>query len=81
MKGEWLDIGLAVGSGFIGVVCISTCVVGFMRNPLTPWQRALMFLAGLNLMHQGWLTNVIGITILISLWMYTKQRKQLPEAG
>jgi TRAP transporter 4TM/12TM fusion protein len=81
MKGEWLDIGLAVGSGFIGVFCIATCVVGFMRNPLTPWQRALMFLAGLTLMHQGWLTNVIGITILISLWILTKQRKQLPEAG
>ena len=77
MKGEWQDICLAVISGFMGVFCIATCVVGYMRNRMVLWQRILMFVAGLGLMHQGWLTNVIGLAILVGLWMLTKPKEQV----
>ena len=76
MKGNWYDVCLAVISGFIGVYCIATCVVGFMRNRMMLWQRVLMFFAGLNLIHQGWLTNLMGLSILVFLWMLTRPREQ-----
>jgi TRAP transporter 4TM/12TM fusion protein len=76
MKGGWGSIGVAVVSGFIGVFCVATSVVGYLRRHLNAWQRALMFAAGLMLMHQGWLTNVCGLIILIGLWLLTRPEKE-----
>lgn len=77
MKGGWGSIAIAVASGFIGVFCIATSVVGYLRKHMNIWQRALMFAAGLTLMHQGWLTNIIGLIILISIWSFTKPREDI----
>lgn len=74
MDGEWASIAMAVFSGLVGVFCIATSVVGFMRTAMAAWQRVLMFAAGLTLMHQGLLTNIIGLVILISMWLLTKPR-------
>ena len=78
MQGEWAAITMAVASGLVGVFCIATGVVGFMRTAMAAWQRILMFAAGLSLMHQGLLTNVIGLAILISVWLHTKPRNEAP---
>ena len=76
MKGGWGSIAVAVVSGFIGVFCVATSVVGYLRKHLNMWQRALMFSAGLLLMHQGWLTNICGLAILIGLWLLTRPGKE-----
>ena len=78
MQGGWAAITMAVASGLVGVFCIATGVVGFMRTAMAAWQRILMFAAGLSLMHQGLLTNVIGLAILISVWLHTKPRNEAP---
>ena len=76
MKGSWVSIAVAVASGFIGVFCVATSVVGYLRQHLAMWQRALLFAAGLTLMHQGWLTNICGLAILTGLWLFTRPGKE-----
>ncbi len=79
MQGEWIDIGMAVISSFAGVFCVASGVVGYLRNRIVVWQRGAMFIAGVALMHQGWLTNIVGLLILAGMWQMTKPRPAQPD--
>lgn len=74
LQGEWPDIAMAVVSGFVGIFCIASGVVGYLRSHLNTWQRGVMFLAGLALMHQGWQTNAVGLLVLAAMWLLVKSR-------
>jgi TRAP transporter 4TM/12TM fusion protein len=74
LQGEWPDITVAVISGFVGIFCIASAVVGYLRNHLAAWQRVALFLAGLTLMHQGWMTNAVGLLVLGAIWLLVKPR-------
>jgi TRAP transporter 4TM/12TM fusion protein len=49
LDGEWVDIALAVISGFIGAFCIAVLVVGYLKRSLPVWQRVVMGAAGIAL--------------------------------
>lgn len=62
---------LAIIASFItasaGVYCLAVCVIGYQFTEV-PWVfRILSFAAGLCLIVPGWKTDLVGITILISL--------------
>ena len=64
LDGEWVDIALAVISGFIGAFCIAVLVVGYLKRSLPIWQRVVMGTAGIALLNQGILTDVLGLALL-----------------
>lgn len=65
MDGGGGDIALAVLSGFFGVYCVAACVVGYLNGTLRLWQRGVMAAAGIALLHQGLLTDISGLAILL----------------
>jgi TRAP transporter 4TM/12TM fusion protein len=65
MNGDAGEIVLAVFSGFVGVYCIAACVVGYLNGTLRLWQRGVMATAGIALLHQGLLTDISGLAILL----------------
>lgn len=67
MQGDWPVILLAVISGGIGVVGIAACVVGYLRVPLPVLPRIVIGLAGIALLHQSLVTDVLGLAILLAV--------------
>lgn len=72
LNGSIIEIILAVGSAIFGVSAIAIAVVGYFRFSLSIAFRALFMSAGLVLMFQGILTDIIGAVVLIALVFYTK---------
>ncbi|NNF72944.1 MAG: TRAP transporter fused permease subunit, partial [Rhodobacteraceae bacterium] len=68
MDGSLVEVGQAVVSGFIGVFCIASCIIGYFRTGLPLWSRGLIGLAGALLLHQGALTDLAGLLLLMLVW-------------
>lgn len=76
MQGEVMGIILAVASGALGVFCIASSVVGFMRHDLAPVVRIVVGLAGITLLHQGLITDAIGLGLFMGVWFVFKPTPQ-----
>ncbi|MDB4511913.1 TRAP transporter fused permease subunit, partial [Arenicella sp.] len=70
-----LAIGLAAASGLIGVYFIAASVVGFTNRNVSLVIRVLVFSAGLMLLLQGWITDLLGLALGIILLMTDPQRE------
>lgn len=62
LDGPVLQVGLAIVSAAIGVFGIAAAVIGYGVTPLSPPLRLVAAAAGLALLHQGWMTDLVGIT-------------------
>lgn len=67
LDGDVAVIAGAIVSGAIGAFCIASGVVGYLKSPLAPWQRGVLALAGICLLHQGWLTDAVGLSLLLAM--------------
>ena len=61
LSGGIASIALAIASGSLGVFGIAAAVIGFARAPLTGGMRVVAALAGLALLHQWWLSDLVGL--------------------
>lgn len=80
LEGEIIEIIIAVLTAFAGVFCIAGAVVGQMQLPMAPWLRAIVALAGLLMMSQGYQTDIGGAAILLIVW-WSQHRKSQKEKG
>lgn len=67
LDGSIGPIVLAIVSGGFGVFGIAAAVIGFAKAPLAVWSRIIMAAAGIALLYQGWISDVIGLIILVSI--------------
>ncbi len=77
MQGSIVSIILAVASGALGVFCIASFVVGFLRCSLVWSLRTAIGLAGIALLHQGLSTDIIGLAVFIGVWFLAKPASKL----
>lgn len=81
LDGSIGPIVLAIVSGGFGVFGIAAAVIGFAKAPLAVWSRIIMAAAGIALLYQGWISDVIGLIILVSIVWGVKfpfKNKQTP---
>jgi len=68
---------LAIITAVIGVYTLSLSIIGYWKLNIKMYNRLLLFIAALAMMHSGWLTDVIGILILLMvLLIQLKNQKQ-----
>lgn len=79
MSGTVIEITSTVITGIFGVMCIAAAVVGFLRADLLLWQRAVIGLAGGALLHQGYITDLIGAASLAAIWFITRPSSLPPD--
>lgn len=65
LNDTWAQVVLAATTGLLGVFCIAAAVVGYLRAPALLWQRAVLALAGIALLHQGTLSDLVGVALLV----------------
>ncbi|WP_018699216.1 TRAP transporter permease [Amorphus coralli] len=80
MQGTTDQILLAAASGVISVFCFAAGIVGWLRRPLGPAARALLIVAGLMLLYQTMLTDLLGLALLAGLFVVLRP-EPTAEAG
>lgn len=69
LDGTLSAIFLAIGSGAFGVFAIAASVVGFTKTVLPAWLRIITAGAGIALLYQGWISDLIGLILLgLIIW-------------
>jgi len=79
MDDTWSQIALAAISGVIGVYCIASAMVGYLNQVANLTIRAVTLLAGVLLLLQGWQTDVIGLVVLTTVYLFGHLRKTVKD--
>ena len=66
--GSIWEIATTAITGAIGVYFLAAAIVGYLRGPLAPVGRALVTLAGIGLLGQGFVTDLAGLG-LAAAWL------------
>ena len=74
LMGSWDAILVATFKAFVGLIACTISLTGYFRGELRIWERAVLLLGGLGLIHKSLLTDIIGIAIL-ALFLFWKMRK------
>lgn len=79
MMGDYLEILLASLTAFLGVSFLAASTQGFVLLSLNRWERVLLLGAALLMIKPGWLTDLIGLLIALSLGVrhIAKYRKEI----
>ena len=72
LKGELQDILLSAITAFIGVYALACGIQGYMLRPTRIHERILLFVAALALIKPGWMSDLVGLAILVSLLFLQK---------
>ena len=67
----------------VGIFAVAAALEGFFLRPMPVYQRILAAVGGLLLIYPGWITDVIGLTLVASmaaLQLLTKKEQRKPAA-
>ena len=70
-----------VVTSFIGMIAIAAAIEGYMFTTLNPVFRILLAAAGLALIYPGWLTDVIGVAVVVIIGAIVMLQKKHREAA
>ncbi|MFD2044952.1 TRAP transporter permease [Ornithinibacillus salinisoli] len=65
----------SVTTALLGIMAVSSAVIGFFIRHSRNWERILLFAGGILMILPEILTSAIGISIMIAVWFLQKQRK------
>jgi TRAP transporter 4TM/12TM fusion protein len=74
--GDWWDIALSVITGFFGTAALAGSVQGWLLTRCGRWERIVLFIGALCLIKPGWITDVIGAAIMVTIIMLQLARKK-----
>ncbi|MFC4557916.1 TRAP transporter permease [Virgibacillus kekensis] len=64
---------LAITTAIIGMVGLSSAMIGYFVKKSTMWQRLIMFVAGLMMITPNIISSLIGITLMGVIWAIQKR--------
>ncbi len=67
MIGTATEILLAATTGVIGVMALAAGVIGHARTALAGWERTVVFVGAVVLIHPGWITDLLGLALVLPL--------------
>ena len=74
-----MDIVLIIISSFAGILGVSAGMEGYLLKKLAIWQRIVIVAAGLMLIYPGWVTDLIGILVIVALGLMQYIQKKSEE--
>ena len=83
LTGDVLTIVRVSVTAFFGVAFFSIGIAGFFKRRLNLLERVLMSIAGITLIHSGWMTDLIGMVLgigMMGMCFVTAKRHGLSQA-
>jgi len=74
LMGSWDTILTSTIWATIGLIACTIAVNGYFRGELRLWERLVLLLGGLGVIHKGIVTDIFGI-IILGLFLFWKLRK------
>jgi TRAP transporter 4TM/12TM fusion protein len=81
MIGDWMTIATSILSAILGVVCLAGGLIGHLRNPCKPWERALLIVAALLLIKPGYISDLVGLAVIGGLYLFNTARARVSVKG
>jgi len=69
-----IEMILVVGTALIGMIALSSAMIGQFARASKMWERIILFIAGIALITPGLITNLVGIAAILIIWIIQKQR-------
>lgn len=76
LMGNLWDILFSIFCASLGLSASTIAINGFLREDLHLWERAILLLGGLGLIHKSLITDLLGIFIL-SMFIFWKFRRPI----
>lgn len=71
---EPISMILSLAGALIGMVAVSSSMIGYFIRYSRYWERSVLFVAGLMLIVPEILSSVIGLVLIIGIWFIQKRR-------
>jgi TRAP transporter 4TM/12TM fusion protein len=78
LVGSLFEITLAVLTGLLGTLALGAAVQGWLLKEATWIERGILLIAALALIKPGWITDLIGLglLILVASWQYITRNEK-----
>ena len=67
---------MSVITGFFGTAALAGSVQGWLLTRCGRWERIVLFIGALCLIKPGWITDIIGAAIMVTIIMLQLARKK-----
>ena len=76
--GSATEIMIAIITGLVGTMTLAAAVQGWLLRNATWIERGILLIAALALIKPGWITDLIGLglLIIIIIWQYMKRERK-----
>ncbi|NTV43169.1 MAG: DUF3394 domain-containing protein, partial [Syntrophobacteraceae bacterium] len=81
LKGAAWEIALALVTGLIGTLTLSAAVQGYFLARLGNALRVVFLIISLLLLKPGWITDLIGLVLLVGVVLLQVRTKRAPVAS
>ncbi|HLS61169.1 MAG TPA: TRAP transporter permease [Virgibacillus sp.] len=68
-----MKLTFAVITALIGMVAVSSSMVGYFVRNSTFWERLVLFAGGILLIMPELITSAIGLVLILGIWLYQRQ--------
>ena len=76
LDGVTLGLGISLLTAIVGMVALSSSLIGYLAAPLVNWQRVILGAGGLMMIKPGIVTDIAGVAIFAAiLFLQLKQKK------
>lgn len=72
-----MEIARMIVTSIIGMIGVSTAMEGYLFTHANRVERALFLAGGLMLIDPGALTDIIGLVIIVSMFLYQKRKSRI----
>jgi TRAP transporter 4TM/12TM fusion protein len=79
LMGSTGKIILAVFTSLVGIICLGSAIVGYLRNPASWFERVLLFAAALFLIKPGVTTDIAGLICIGITLAFQLRRGKIKE--
>lgn len=81
LKNDVIHTCVAVGTAMVGIYAIASAVSGYWRIDLKLWERVLLLVAALTLLDPGFVTDAIGLALMVFVWLLVLVRQRRLETS
>jgi TRAP-type uncharacterized transport system fused permease subunit len=73
-----LAIAFRTVAATVGIVMLGAAVIGYLRAPTRPWERALLFGGAMLLIFPGAMGDLLGVACLAAVWLAQRAPRAAP---